>query len=210
MKVISTNLAKPVFFEWNGETHSTGIFKYPVTQALTLQEEDVQDDTIADRRVHGGIFKACYLFSSDNYPYWKEKYPHLEWNWGMFGENLTVEGLDEAQLQIGSIYRLGTALVQITQPREPCYKLGYRFGNQDILREFIEHACPGTYVRVLETGQVKNGDELKLVEASKSPLTIKQFYQLLFSRKKDSALVQLAVANEALPQRKRERLAKFL
>ena len=134
MKVISTNLAKPVFFEWNGETHSTGIFKYPVDQALTLQEENVLDDTIADRRVHGGVFKACYLYSSDNYPYWKEKYPHLDWKWGMFGENLTVDGLDESQLRIGSIYELGTALVQITQPREPCYKLGYRFGNQDILR----------------------------------------------------------------------------
>ena len=128
----------------------------------------------------------------------------------MFGENLTVEGLDEAQLHIGSIYRLGTALVQITQPREPCYKLGFRFGNQDILRQFIEHARPGTYVRLLETGQVKNGDELQLVEASKSPLSIKQFYQLLFSRQKDKELVQMAVANEALPQRKREKLAKFL
>ena len=210
MKVISTNLAKPVFFKWNGETHSTGIFKYPVDQALTLQYEDVQGDTIADRRVHGGIHKACYLFSSDNYPYWKEKYPDLEWNWGMFGENLTVEGLDETHLQIGNIYRLGTALVQITQPREPCYKLGYRFGNQDILRQFIEHARPGTYVRVLETGEVKNGDELELVEKSESPLTIKQFYQLLFSRQKDKELLQQAVANEALPERKRERLAKFL
>ena len=210
MKVISTNLAKPVFFEWNGETHSTGIFKYPVDQALTLQEENVLDDTIADRRVHGGVFKACYLYSSDNYPYWKEKYPHLDWKWGMFGENLTVDGLDEAQLQIGSIYELGTALVQITQPREPCYKLGYRFGNQDILGEFIEHGCPGTYVRILKTGQVKNGDELKLVEASESPLTTKQFYKLLFSRQKDKELIKMAITNEALPQRKRDKLKKFL
>ncbi|MEM9363119.1 MAG: MOSC domain-containing protein [Bacteroidota bacterium] len=210
MKVISTNLAKPVFFEWNGETHSTGIFKYPVDQPLTLQEENVLDDTIADRRVHGGVFKACYLFSSDNYPYWKEKYPDLDWKWGMFGENLTIDGLDEAQLQIGSIYRLGTALVQITQPREPCYKLGYRFGNQAILGEFIAHARPGTYVRVLETGEVKNGDELKLVETSDSALTIKQFYKLLFSRKKDKELIKLAITNEALPQRKRDKLKKFL
>ncbi|PRX53170.1 MOSC domain-containing protein [Flagellimonas meridianipacifica] len=210
MKVISTNLAKPVFFQWNGETHSTGIFKYPVDQALTLQEEIVEDDTIADRRVHGGIFKACYLFSSDAYPYWKEKYPNLDWDWGMFGENLTVEGLDESKLQIGNVYRLGTALVQITQPREPCYKLGFRFGNQDILGQFIEHAHPGTYVRVLETGQVKNGDKLELVEKSDSPLTVKQFYGLLFARKKDTELVKLAIDNEALPLRKREKLKKFL
>ncbi len=210
MKVISTNLAKPVFFDWQGETHSTGIYKYPIDEAITLEQETVQSDTVADRRVHGGIFKACYLFSSDNYPYWKEKYSDLDWNWGMFGENLTVEGLDEDQLRIGSIYRLGTALVQITQPREPCYKLGVRFKNQDILGEFIEHACPGTYVRVLQNGQVKKEDELTLVEESESPLTIKQFYNLLFSRQKDKTLIQMAVENEALPLRKRERLKKFL
>ena len=210
MKVISTNLGKPVFFEWNGEKQATGIYKYPVDGPLLLKEEDVAGDTVSDRRVHGGIFKACYLFSSDFYPYWKEKYPDLKWNWGMIGENLTVAALDESELMIGNIYRLGTALVQIPEPREPCYKLGIRFGTQDILKQFIDHGHPGTYIRILKTGQVQIGDELQLVEQAKRSLSTKQLYEQLFARKKNPNLLQLAVENEALPIRKREKLKKLL
>lgn len=209
MEVISTNLASPKTFLWNGETHTTGIFKIPVDHPIQVGIETVTNDTIADRRVHGGPFKACYLFSSDHYPYWKEKYPDLEWDWGMFGENLTVKGLDESKIRIGSIYRLGSALVQITQPREPCYKLGVKFGTQEILKQFIDHGYPGTYVRVLEVGEVKTGDILELQEESQNAITTKQFYELLFARKKDPNLVRMAIANEALPLRKREKLRKF-
>ncbi|TAI46611.1 MOSC domain-containing protein [Flagellimonas allohymeniacidonis] len=209
MKVISTNVARPKSFLWNGETHTTGIYKTPVNKPIKLEKESVVDDVIADRKVHGGIFKACYLFSADHYPYWKKKYPNLDWDWGMFGENLTVKGLNESELRIGNIYRLGTALVQITQPREPCYKLGVKFGTQEILRQFIEHGHPGTYVRILEVGEVSVGDTLELVEESSTSLTTKGFYELLFARKKDPKLLQLAIENEALPVGKRERLKKF-
>lgn len=210
MKIISTNIGEPTPITWNGQQTTTGIFKHPVNESITLETESVSADTISDRKVHGGIYKACYLFSSDRYPYWKEKYPELEWNWGMFGENLTVEGLNEATLRIGSIYKLGTALVQITQPREPCFKLGIRFGNQDILKEFIDHGFPGTYVKILEVGQVKTGDVMELVEESQNTLTTQEFYHLLFSRNKDKSIVEKAIKNEALPPHKRERLKRFL
>ena len=210
MKVISTNIGQPTPIVWNGNQTTTGIYKHPVEEPLFLGMESVAKDTIADRRVHGGEFKACYLFSSDQYPYWREKYSHLDWNWGMFGENLTVEGLDETKLRIGSIYKLGSALVQITQPREPCFKLGIRFGSQDILKEFIDHGFPGTYVRVLEEGNVSKGDAMELVEESGSTLTIHEFYRLLFSKEKDQKLVKLAIDNDALPPGKREKLEKFL
>ena len=209
MKVISTNLGKSTKIQWNGEETTTGIYKYPVNGPLFLDLENVANDTISNRTVHGGVHKACYLFSSDHYPYWKEKYPLFDWDWGMFGENLTVEGLDESTLKIGNIFKLGTALVQVTQPREPCFKLGIRFGDQKILKEFIDHGFPGSYVRVLQTGHVTKGDVLTLVEESKNPLTIQQFYQLLFAREKDKKLLQLAIDNEALPPGKREKLKKF-
>ncbi|WP_190811516.1 MOSC domain-containing protein [Flagellimonas sp. S3867] len=210
MKIISTNIGKPTAITWNGQETTTGIYKYPVSEPLTLETESVSNDNISDRKVHGGIYKACYLFSSAQYPYWKEKYSNLEWDWGMFGENLTVEGLDETKLKIGSIYKLGTALVQITQPREPCFKLGIRFNNQDILKEFIDHGFPGTYVKVLEVGQVEKGNVLELVEESSNTLTTQQFYQLLFSRTKAKDILEMAIKNEALPPHKRERLKKFL
>jgi len=209
MKVTSTNLGEPTKINWNGKQTLTGIYKYPVDQPIYLDTEDVQGDTVVDRKYHGGIYKACYLFSADHYDYWKAKYPQLEWDWGMFGENLTIQGLDESQLRIGSTYRLGTALVQISQPREPCYKLGIRFGDQEILKQFIDHGRPGTYIRVLEPGTVSKGDSMELVTASESPLTIAQFYELLFAKEKDQHVLQQAVHNEALPLAKREKLQKW-
>lgn len=210
MKIISTNIGRPTKIFWNGKETNTGIYKYPVGEPVLLDMEDVQGDTVVDRKYHGGPYKACYLFAADQYPYWKAKYPNLDWNWGMFGENLTVQGLDESKLRIGSVYKLGSALVQITQPREPCYKLGIRFGDQNILKAFIDHAHPGTYLRVLEPGKVSVGDAMELVEASKNPLTTQQFFTSLHAKEKDRTLLQLAIENDALPEAKRERLKKWI
>jgi MOSC domain-containing protein YiiM len=210
MRVISTNIGEPTKIFWNGSHTNTGIFKYPVDTAINLDFEHVTNDTIADRRVHGGIHKACYLFSADQYPYWKKKYPHLNWDWGMFGENLTVEGLDEATLRIGNIYKLGSTLVQVSQPREPCYKLGIRFENQGILKEFIAHEHPGAYLRLLETGLVQKGDVLELIEESNNALTIQQYFHLLYAKVKDPLILALAIENEALPEYKRLRLRRYV
>lgn len=210
MKVFSTNIGPSTTVHWKGKTLQTGIYKYPVEIPIRLQNEQVADDVIADRKVHGGIFKACYLFAKEDYSYWKEKYPDLEWHWGMFGENLTIEGLDETRLKIGSIYSIGTALVQISQPREPCFKLGIRFGTQEILKQFIDHGRSGTYVKILKEGSVKKGDQMKLQEESSSPLTTAQFFELLFSKEKSRDLIRHAIENEALPPTKRNRLKKLL
>ena len=210
MKVISTNIGNPTTIEWNGKIEQTGIFKYPVDEPLYLTKNDVANDTVIDRVHHAGINKACYLFASNNYPYWKKLYPELEWNWGMFGENLTVEGLDEAVVRIGDIYKMGTALVQVSQPREPCYKLGIRFGNQKILRQFIDHNRSGTYVRILEEGEVSTGDEIALVEQSENILTVQQFYELMFLKEKPREMLALFMENPSVPQYKKDRYQKYL
>lgn len=210
MKILSTNLGQPTTFEWNGKKEQTGIFKYPVEEPLFLSKSDVKNDTVIDRRNHAGVNKACFLFSADHYPYWKKLYPHLDWNWGMFGENLTVEGLDESKTRIGDILRIGNALGQVSQPREPCYKLGIRFNDQGILRQYVDYAYPGTYVRILEEGNTKTGDEIRLVEQSENSLTVKQAFEVILSRKKNPELLNLAINNASLPEYKRERLKKFL
>ncbi|WP_419212234.1 MOSC domain-containing protein [Maribacter sp. X9] len=210
MKVISTNIGEPVTFEWNGKKEQTGIFKYPKDEGLFLGKIEVKDDTVIDRVHHAGINKACYLFSSDYYDYWKKVYPQLEWHWGMFGENLTISGLDESEIRVGDIYKIGNALVQVSQPREPCYKLGIRFGNQKILKEFIAHNHPGTYVKILEEDHVKAGDNVVIVEKSENPLTVQQFYTLLYAKEKSKELLQLFMANESVPQYKKDRFKKHL
>ncbi len=209
MRITSTNLAFPREILWRGKKIMTGIYKKPVEGPVFLNRESVDKDVIADRKVHGGIHKACYLFSASEYPYWKSLYPHLEWNWGMFGENLTVEGLDEDSVCIGDIYEIGSAQVEISQPREPCFKLGVRFKNQEILAQFIARSYPGAYVRVLKEGEVKPGDPIKLVSRSPIELTIKDFFTLLFSEEKDPEVLAMALANEALPEQKRLRLKRY-
>lgn len=211
MKVISTNICnEPKTFVWNGKEEQTGIFKYPTTEKLFLTKSDVQKDRIIDRVHHGGENKACYLFSAEQYPFWKEKYPNEEWNWGMFGENLTVSGLDESQIRVGNIYKMGSALVQVSQPREPCYKLGIRFGTQQILKEFIVQNHPGTYVKILEEGEVGMGDEFKLIQESENTLTVQEFYELMFLKEKPKDLLKRFMDNPAVPQYKKERMQKYL
>ena len=209
MRVKSTNLAKPINVNWRGKQITTGIYKFPVEGPVYLDSDSVREDIIADRRVHGGSDKACYLFSADHYPYWQEKYAGLEWDWGMFGENLTVEGLNEESVYLGDIYEIGTALVEVSQPREPCFKLGIRFGNQGILRQFIDHGYPGTYVRILRQGQVTAGDSFRLVERPEPSISIRDFFLLLFAGEKDQEILEIALQLEALPQKKRDKLQKY-
>lgn len=210
MKVIATNIGKAKTVEWRGRKIQTGIYKYPVEKPLLLQKEDVANDTVIDRKHHGGEHKACYLFASDYYEDWKEKYPDLKWDWGMFGENLTIEGLDENKLFIGDIYKLGEALVQITEPRQPCHKLGIRFENQAVIQEFIDYGHPGTYIKIIKEGLVKRGDALVLNQSLNNGLTVQQYNLLVNSRKKDLELVKLASENEGIRLKKREALKKLL
>ena len=210
MKIIATNIAKPTTIVWNGKTQTTGIYKYPTKEGIYLEKEDVKGDEVSDRKHHGGIFKACYLFSEDHYAYWQNLYPNLDFNYGIFGENLTVNGLDETKISVGDIYKIGTALVQVTQPREPCFKLGIRFGTQAILKQFIKHARPGTYVRVLEEGLIKPGDKMILEQAATNSLTTTQLFSLLFAKQKDQSQLALIVNNDAIPLKKRQKLAAFI
>ena len=210
MNIISTNIAKPTTFIWNGKEETTGIYKNPVDTSIFLGNETVKGDEVSDRKHHGGEFKACYLFSADHYPYWKNLYPNLDWTFGMLGENLTVEGLNEKELHIGDIYKVGNALIQITQPREPCYKFAVKFDSNDVLKQFIDHGYPGTYVRVLEEGSVKNGDTFNLVEKATNSVSIFQFFELLYAKEKDQKLLHKIVENEALPLKKRIKLASYI
>ncbi|MCL5128813.1 MULTISPECIES: MOSC domain-containing protein [unclassified Algibacter] len=210
MKIIATNLAKPTTIKWNNKDVVTGIYKTPTNSPIFLGKTDVDKDEVTDRKYHGGEFKACYIFSEKHYDYWKNLYPNLDWNWGMFGENLTISNFDESEVFVGSIYKIGEALVQITQPREPCFKLGVKFGNQNILKAFIDHGFPGTYIRILKEGFVKTGDYMVLEEEATNSLTISEMYNLLYAKEKDQNLLKLVIKNDALPQKKRDKLAAYL
>ena len=195
---------------FDGKQVTTGIYKTPTNAPIYLEKEQVRGDEISNRKVHGGGFKACYLFSAEHYPYWENLYPGFDWHWGMLGENLTVKGLDETKIYIGDIYKIGSAVIQITQPREPCSTFGVKMGSQAILKQFIQHGYPGTYTRVLEEGYVKVKDTFELIEKAKNSLTTAQMFKLLFDKEKSQDLLALAINNDALPQRKKDKLRAYI
>lgn len=177
MKVISVNIGARKVINYKGKIVETGIFKFPVNQPIFLGTEDVENDAVIDRRYHGGIDKAVYGYSQNHYAYWKELYPNLDWNYGMLGENLTISNLEETEIFVGSTYKLGEALLEVTKPREPCYKLGIRFGTQEILKQFWNSTKSGIYFKVLQTGNVSVGDELILVNKAENSPTIAEVYE---------------------------------
>jgi MOSC domain-containing protein YiiM len=210
LKIISTNIAEPQFVTINGEKQKTGIYKKPTDHPIYLDKEEVQGDEVSNRQVHGGEFKACYLFSANHYPHWKNLYPQLTWNYGMLGENLTVEGLDETQLHVGDIYKLGSALIEVTQPREPCATFAAKMGTADIMQQFINHGRPGTYVRVLQQGHVSVGDSIELIEKAINSVSIADFFKLLFEQEKNQTHLKYLVESESIPLKKRLQLKRFV
>jgi len=207
MKIISTNIGEPKEISYHGKMVMTGIFKFPVNQSIFLGTEDVENDHVIDRRYHGGTDKACYLYSSDHYGYWQNLYPELEMPWGIFGENLTVEGLNEAQINIGDIFKIGNAVVQATQPRQPCFKLEFRFNSGEIVSQFVESGFSGVYVRVLEKGKVKTGDSMELIER-KNALSIQKIFELIYTSEFQKEAVELAVNDPFIAESCRKDLLK--
>lgn len=176
MKVISVNIGERKVLNYKGKIVETGIFKFPVNHPIFLGKEDVENDAVIDRKYHGGIEQAVYGYSQSHYAFWKELYPNLDWNYGMLGENLTISNLGETEILVGNTYKLGEALLEVTKPRTPCFKLGIRFGTQEILKQFWNSTKSGIYFKVLQTGNVKVGDELILVNQSENSPTIAEVY----------------------------------
>ena len=210
MQIISTNIAKPGFVTINGKTQHTGIHKKPTVQPIYLEKDNVKGDEVTNRKVHGGVYKACYLFSANHYPHWKNLYPNLDWHYGMLGENLTVEGLDETQLYVGDVYKVGNALIQVTQPREPCTTFAAKMGTPKIMEQFIAHGRPGTYTKVLKEGNVTVGDTIELLEKANNSISIADFFKLIFDREKNQEHLQIIVNSDALPEKKQKELKRFL
>lgn len=210
MKVVSVNIGERKTVTWRGKEVQTGIYKYPVDSAIRLGESDVEGDVVHDRKYHGGTEKACYLYSADHYTFWKEKYPDLDWDYGMFGENISVEGLSESELLIGDILYVGECRVQITQPREPCFKLGIRFNTQKIIKDFINAPFPGFYAKVIETGEVKKGDHVQLSERLHDSIGLLEVWELLYQPNPDHELLDFALNFQHLGESYKSGLRKLL
>ena len=128
---------------------------------------NLEGDEQADLTVHGGPDKALYSYAAEHYSWWRSEMPDVEFTYGKFGENLTTEGLLEDKIYIGDEFKIGTAVVRVSQPRLPCYKLGIRFDRVDIIKKFMQSAFSGIYFAVVEEGELKVGDEITYLRGDK-------------------------------------------
>ena len=178
-----------------------------------LRTLNLDGDRQADLSVHGGPNKAVYAYPSEHYDYWKHELPEMKLSWGMFGENFTTVGLFESELNIGDKFQVGSAVVRVTEPRMPCYKLGIKFGRPDILKRFLASERTGFYFSVLQEGEVGVGDPIQVTEGSKDSLTVSDITRLYTREKQNAAMLRRAIDVEALPESWRSyfqhRLAKI-
>ena len=176
MKIIATNIGDRKKVTYKNKTVETGIFKYSVHKPIFLDTEDVRGDTICNRENHGGINQAIYAYSLKHYEFWKPQYPNLDFEFGIFGENLTIDDIDERNIHVGDVFKVGDAILEATLQRNPCYKLGIRFDNMKIVKQFWNTTMCGVYFKVLQTGFVKVDDEFEQIKSCLDNPTIADLY----------------------------------
>ena len=168
MTLVSVNVGLPREVESHGATVRTSIFKSPVAGRVRVGAFNLDGDEQSDLTVHGGRNKAVYVYPSEHYAAWRDELPEADLSWGAFGENFTVEGVLETSVYIGDRLLCGSAEFMITQPRQPCYKLGVRFDRLDMVKRFHRSGRCGFYLAVVKQGAVTAGDAITLI-AGKSP-----------------------------------------
>lgn len=170
-KLVSVNVGAPQQVEWNGEVVWTAIWKSPVPGRHLVAGVNIAGDDQADRTVHGGDDKAVYAYAVEDYRWWESRLDRALAP-GTFGENLTVRGVNLNAATIGERWRVGTALLQVTQPRVPCFKLGIRMGDRHFPRQFAEAGRPGTYLSIVELGELAAGDIIEIVHRPDHGVTV--------------------------------------
>jgi len=179
-KLLSVNVSLPRDLEHKGKIVRTGIFKEPVQGPVMLGTLNVDGDGQGDPRVHGGPYMAVYSYRIEDYDYWKRKLKRDDFTFGQFGENFTIEGLDENDVHIGDVYKVGEAVIKVTQPRAPCSKLGIRMGNARFPKMFLASGRVGFYSRVLQEGMVAAGDPIERLETGPERMTVREVLNLLY------------------------------
>jgi MOSC domain-containing protein YiiM len=202
-RVVSVNVGLPTQVPYRGGMVSTGIFKQPVEGRVMLRTMNIDGDGQADLSVHGGGDLAAYLYSWDAYRWWMDELGH-ELQPGEFGENLTVTGFTDDTVRVGDVIRVGDARVQVTTPREPCFKLGIRMGDQRFPARFREANRMGFYLRVLNEGEIGAGDAVEIEERAEDSLTIAEFHGIYTSGRDDAAELRRMLAAPGLPDSWRE------
>src|SRR5262245_28528943 len=173
-RVLSVNISRPRPIPYRGQQVMTGIFKEPVEGRLAARGTNLEGDEQADLKVHGGFDKAVYAYAREDYEWWEAELDRsLEP--GTFGENLTTTGIDLNASAVGERWRIGTALLEVSEPRFPCFKLGFRMGTQRFVKRFAKARRPGSYLRIMAEGDIGAGGSIEVVRSPDHGVTIGLF-----------------------------------
>jgi MOSC domain-containing protein YiiM len=197
MIIKSLNIGKPKREHFHGKEFLTGMCKQPVSGDLLLSQQGFEGDGVGDHRHHGGEDKAVCVYSLDHYPYWGSTLA-ITMPVAAFGENLSIEGLQEADVCIGDIYRIGTAVVQVSQPRQPCNTLAARYGRDDLVKLVVDSGRTGFYFRVLRSGRVQAGDSIVLIERDGRGVTVSYANEIFHHDRRNRAGLEKVLSVPAL------------
>src|SRR3954447_25156333 len=170
-RLLSVNVGLPRDVTWQDKTVHTGIWKTPVEGPRMVRRLNIDGDGQGDLAGHGGEHRAVFVYQIDSHRYWQNHLGRNDFTYGQFGENFTVDGLSDAEVCIGDRYRIGGALLEVTQPRVTCYRVGIRMDEPRIPALLVSHRRPGFYFRVLEEGDVAAGDEIVKIAAGPGQMT---------------------------------------
>jgi MOSC domain-containing protein YiiM len=197
-RVVSVNVGLPRLTTWRGKTVETGIFKDPVAGPVRIAGVNLDGDGQADLTVHGGRDKAVYAYPAEHYPTWRGELGR-DLPWGVFGENLTLEGLPlEDEICIGDRLRIGSAELIVSQPRVPCFKLGIRFEDPRMVRRFLVAGRSGYYLRIAIEGEVSAGDEVEVLSRDSARLPVAEISRLFVGGRHDQAGLRRALGVDSL------------
>lgn len=168
-RVCSVNVGRSREVEWHGRVVTTAIWKDPVDGPVVVDGVNLHGDDQADRRVHGGIDKAVYAYALEDYEWWARTDGPLRP--GTFGDNLTTAGIDLNAAFVGDRWRVGSAVLEVTQPRSPCFKLAIRMGDERFTDRFKEAGRLGVYLRIIAGGEITAGDAIEIGPAQQ-PATL--------------------------------------
>jgi MOSC domain-containing protein YiiM len=208
MELLAISLAVPKQVEYNQRWISTGIYKEPVSHPVRATALGLEGDVQVDRKNHGGQDKAIYAYTVENYRFWEQELNRGSLPYGQFGENFTVTGLPDEAVHIGDLFRIGPILVQVTQPRVPCFKLGLKMGDPLFVNAFLRSGRAGFYLRVLEEGEVSPGDTITRIRMDETRLTLRDAMLALVKGPRQHEIIDRALRIDALSEAWREDLEK--
>ncbi|MGH3780802.1 MAG: MOSC domain-containing protein, partial [Pseudonocardiaceae bacterium] len=208
--LVSVNMGMPRDVAWNGVTVHTGAWKDPVDGARLVRRLGMDGDGQGDTYGHGGPNRAVLVYQSESYDHWREHFGRNDLGPGVFAENLTVDGLGDADVCIGDRYRIGEAEFEVSQPRVTCYRAGLRIGEPQLAALLVAHHRPGFYMRVITEGRVQAGDEIIRTATGSGQVSVAAVDALLYLPEPDLETVRRAVDIPALSSGWQGSLRKLL